>query len=82
MRADWHDVYEGIQRNSKDQVYEGIQRDSADQVYEGMVLDINASEIQENANFLEVATRENRMRESGTRETRRDALDWDRAETP
>jgi len=59
---------------------EDIRRDSEDQVYEGMALDIDALEIQENANLLGIATRESRMREPGIRATRCDALDAARAE--
>mmetsp|Transcript_21228 Transcript_21228/g.68723 ORF Transcript_21228/g.68723 Transcript_21228/m.68723 type:complete len:83 (+) Transcript_21228:593-841(+) len=80
MRAAWHDVWNLIHDEGEELKIEGIWRDSEDQVYEGMALDIDALEIQENANLLGIATRESRMREPGIRATRCDALDGARAE--
>mmetsp|Transcript_98296 Transcript_98296/g.315928 ORF Transcript_98296/g.315928 Transcript_98296/m.315928 type:complete len:100 (+) Transcript_98296:867-1166(+) len=39
-------------------------------MYEGVALDIDALEIQENADLLGITTRESRMREPGTRAIR------------
>jgi len=80
MRAAWHDVWNLIHDEGEELKIEGIWRDSEDQVYEGMALDIDAAEIQERGNLLGVMTRESRMRESGMRAIRRDALNGARAE--